>query len=195
MTVMQTSPPGEVTQLLDAWVRGDEEAFHRLVPLVYDEIRQLAGHHLRRERSDHTLQPTALAHEAFLRLVDQRRVRWHGRAHFLSIAAGMIRRILVDHARGRGRGKRGGGAAFLPLSEAVAASTEKLPDLVALEDSLVELTRIDPPAARVVELRFFAGLTDREIAAVAGVSPRTVSRRWRTARAWLYRELAGGSDG
>jgi RNA polymerase sigma factor (TIGR02999 family) len=161
-----------------------------LTPLVYSELRRLARRHLSRERSDHTLQSTALVHEAYLRLVDQRNVQWQNRAHFFGVAAQLIRRILIDHARARQAGKRGAGACLLSLDEALDAPSGGRPlDVVALDDALEQLTKIDPRQSRIVELRFFAGLTVQETAEVLNVSTPTVNREWNAAKAWLFREL------
>jgi RNA polymerase sigma factor (TIGR02999 family) len=182
--------PEQVTQLLVEWQGGDKRALDRLVPLVYDELRAIAGRHLSRESPSHTLQSTALAHEAYLKLIGQRRVRWQNRAHFFGIAAQMMRRILVDHARHRTRDKRGGQAPTLSLDDALAVTEPEADiDLVALDDALTSLERIDPRGARVIELRFFSGLTIEESAEVLGISPGTVKRDWNAARAWLYREM------
>jgi RNA polymerase sigma-70 factor (ECF subfamily) len=188
---MSTSDaPEAVTQLLAEWQGGSQEALHRLMPLVYHELRAIAGRYLSRESSTHTLQSTALVHEAYMKLVGQRAVRWQNRAHFFAIAAQMMRRILVDHARHQHRLKRGGPLPTLLLDESVA-SLEPAPDvdLISLDDALTALTSIDPRGARVVELRFFSGLTVDETAAVMEISPGTVKRDWNTARAWLYREM------
>lgn len=192
----ETPPPGadagEVTGLLLAWGEGDPGALEDLLPRVYDELRSLAGSYLRRERSGHTLQTSDLVHEAYLRLVDQQRVSWQNRAHFFGVAAQAMRRILVDHARAQLYAKRGGGRAALPLDGTLELGTIRPPELVALDDALGALEQADPLQARVVELRYFAGLTGEEIAVVLGQSVRSVSRRWRMARAWLYQELAAG---
>jgi RNA polymerase sigma-70 factor (ECF subfamily) len=184
-----------VTILLQQWSRGNEGAIEQLFPLVYDELRKLAGGYLRRERQDHTLQSTALVHEAFLRMVDQQAVEWQSRAHFFGIAARIIRQILVDHARARRAQKRGGDALTLPLDEALAVPERKNVDLVALDDALTELARLDERQAKVVELRFFAGLSIEETAAALRTSAATVKRDWAVAKAWLLRELdrAGGA--
>jgi RNA polymerase sigma factor (TIGR02999 family) len=181
----------DVTGLLVNWSNGDQQALEHLMPLVYGELRRLAQAYLRRERSDHTLQSTALVHEAFLRLVNQRNVHWKNRAHFFGIAAQIIRRILVDHARAHQAGKRGAGAFKLSLDEAlgVPEKQELDLDLVALDDALERLTALDSQQGRIVELRFFAGLSIEETAEVLGISPATVKREWSTARAWLYRDL------
>lgn len=186
-----TPPPEEVTNLLLRWGGGDREALDALTPMVYDELRKLAGRYLRRERSDHTLQSTALVHEAYLRLIDQRNVRWQNRAQFFGLAAELIRRILVDHARARQAAKRGGSAYKLTLDEALDASAPRDLDLVRLDDVLEGLAKIDLQQSRVVELRFFAGLTIEETAEVLGISPATVKRDWLVAKAWLRRELTG----
>lgn len=183
--------PGLVTALLDDWHNGNEAALSALMPIVYGELRHLAAGYLRRERADHTLQTTALVHEAYLRLVDQRRVRWAGRAHFLAIAAQMMRRILVDHARRIGYAKRGGGQARLALEEALDVAVERTSEVLALDEALSELAAVHLEASRMMELRFFGGLTNAEIAEALDVSPTTVTRRCRTARAWLYRYLSG----
>ncbi len=181
---------GDVTQLLEDWRQGDEDALSELMQLIYDELHQLAASHLRRERSDHTLKTGDLVHETYLRLVDQKRARWQNRAQFFGIAATMMRRILVNHAHRHLTAKRGRGARKLSLDEAVTLSAERAPELVALDDALQSLAAIDPQQARIVELRFFAGLAREDIGEVLGISPATVTRKWRMARAWLYRSLA-----
>jgi RNA polymerase sigma factor (TIGR02999 family) len=187
---MSEPNPEDVTRLLKAWSNGDQQALNDLLPAVYQEVRKLAQSYLRRERSDHTLQPTALVNEAYLRLVDQRDVHWNSRSHFFGIAAQVMRRILVDHARMRNADKRGSGDRPRVLDEAleVAAIDENL-DLVALDDALKTLAELDPRQARVVELRFFGGLSIEETAEVVGLSPATVKREWVGARTWLRREL------
>ena len=187
---MSETSTQQVTKLLVDWSNGDQSALEQLTPLVYSELRRLAGRYLRKERPDHTLQSTALVHEAFIRLIDQRSVRWQNRAHFFGVAAQMIRRILVDHARGRHASKRGSGAPRLSLDEAIALPDRKDLDLVALDDALNSLSKIDPQQARIVELRFFTGLTVEETAEVLGISPATVKRDWVTAKAWLYRDIS-----
>lgn len=182
--------PQQVTQLLVDWGNGDKEALEQLTPLVYGELRRLAGRYLRKERPDHTLQATALVHEAYIRLIDQKNVRWQNRAHFFGVAAQMIRRILVDHARSRHAAKRGAMAPKLSLDEAIALPDKKEFDLVALDDALNSLAKIDPQQARIVELRFFTGLTVEETAEVLDISPATVKRDWVTAKAWLYRDIS-----
>jgi RNA polymerase sigma factor (TIGR02999 family) len=181
----------EVTRLLVNWSKGDQKALEELTPLVYAELRRLAGRFLRRERSDHTLQSTALVHEAFLRLIDQRSVQWQNRAHFFGVAAQLIRRILVDYARSRQTAKRGADAIKLSLDDALAVAEKRDLDLVALDDALNNLARLDEQQSRIVELRFFTGLSIEETAEVLGVSPATVKREWVTAKALLYRELSG----
>jgi RNA polymerase sigma-70 factor, ECF subfamily len=183
--------PGEVTQLLVAWNDGDESALEKLVPLVYGELRRLARRHMRRERPDHTLETTALINEAYLRLVDIRNVHWQDRAHFFALCARLMRRILVDFAHSRRYVKRGGGAQPLSLNESVPVSPLQSADLVAVDDALQALAKIDGRKAQVVELRFFGGLTVEETAEALEVSPETVRRDWRLAKVWLWRELSG----
>jgi RNA polymerase sigma factor (TIGR02999 family) len=184
--------PREVTQLLLAWNDGDESALEKLVPLVYEELRRLARRYMRRERPDHTLQTTALINEAYLQLVDIRNVHWQNRAHFFALCARLMRRILVDFARTRNYAKRGGGARPLSLDESPAVSPARSTDLVAVDEALNALTKIDDRKAQVVELRFFGGLTVEESAEVLKVSPETVRRDWRLAKVWLLRELRAG---
>ncbi len=185
-------PSQSVTRLLTAWSQGDEGALEKLIPLVYGELRRVAARRLRRERSDHTLQTTALVHEAYLHLVEQKRVKWQNRAHFFGVAANLMRRILVDHARARGAAKRGGGAWRVSVDETVAiAPGLRDPELIALDEALEELARFDPRQARIVELRFFGGLSLEETASLLGVSAITVSRDWSMARAWLHERIAG----
>ncbi|MEP6914990.1 MAG: sigma-70 family RNA polymerase sigma factor [Acidobacteriota bacterium] len=182
--------PDAVTRLLAQWQDGSQEALDRLMPLVYRELHAIAGRHLAQESASHMLQSTALVHEAYMKLVGQRSARWQNRAHFFAIAAQMMRRILVDHARHLHRLKRGGPIPTLTLDESIAApGTESDLDLIALDSALTSLAQIDPRGARVVELRFFSGLTVEETAEVMAVSPGTVKRDWNTARAWLFREL------
>jgi RNA polymerase sigma factor (TIGR02999 family) len=184
-----TSTPGQITQLLKQLSDGDREAEARLVPLVYDQLRRLAGRYMRLERPDHTLQPTALVHEAYLKLIQQRRVGWQNRAHFYGVAARLMRRILVDHAREVRASKRGGGRK-VPLDSALVYSEEKPDELLALDEALNRLAEQAPRQARVVELRFFAGCAEEEIAIILGTATRTVKRDWSVARAWLYAELS-----
>ena len=179
----------EVTRLLVRLTDGDRGVLDELLPLIYGELRRLAAGYLRRERVGHTLQPTALVHEAYLRLVDQTQVRWQNRAHFLGVAAQMMRRILVDHARGQRAEKRGGDFQKLSLDENIDVSGERASDLVALDEALQRLAEFDPQKARVVELRFFGGLSVEETAEVLGVSAPTVKRQWRMAKAWLYGQV------
>jgi RNA polymerase sigma-70 factor, ECF subfamily len=188
-----TTPPPQISQLLAAWGDGDQEALGELTPLVYEELRRLAHHYMSRERPGHTFQTTALVHEAYLRLVDQKETHWQNRAHFFGIAAQLMRRILVDHARSHARAKRGGGAHNEPLNEAAVLSPERGADVVALDDALKRLAEIDPRKCRVVELRYFGGLTVEETAEVLKVSPITVKRDWSVAKAWLHREISHGS--
>jgi RNA polymerase sigma factor (TIGR02999 family) len=185
---MNTSPQ-DVTGLLVRWRTGDREALDALTPLVYDELRRLAKSYLRRERPDHTLDGTALVHEAYMRLVDQRNVEWRNRNHFFALAAELIRRILVDHARARIAAKRGGANVKLSLDEALAPADEKDLNILALDDALVALAKADPQQSRIVELRYFAGLTIEETADVMEISPATVKRDWTTAKAFLKREM------
>jgi RNA polymerase sigma factor (TIGR02999 family) len=183
------TPPPNVTALLTDWSRGDASALERLLPLVYDELRRVAVRQLRGERLDHTLQPTALVHEVYLRLIDQRQVEWHDRAHFLGVAAKTMRRILVDHARRRRAQKRGSGVYCVSIDDAnELAATPDVP-LLALDDALARLEVVDPALVKIVELRAFGGLTIEEAAHVLKVSASTAKRDWRTAKAWLNREL------
>jgi RNA polymerase sigma factor (TIGR02999 family) len=187
------SPP-DVTQLLAEATDGDRRALDQLLPLVYNELRRLAEGLMLRERASHTLQPTALVHEVYMKLVDQTRARWENRAHFFAVAAQAIRRILVDHARTHRRLKRGGEQTTLALDEGVVGSYQRTVDLIALDEALDDLARHNPQQSRIVELRFFSGLTIEETAAVLGISTATVERDWRYARARLYRRL-GGDEG
>jgi RNA polymerase sigma factor (TIGR02999 family) len=189
MSPMPSTRNGDVTRLLSDWSNGDRRALDELLPLVYEELRHLANAYLRRERDGHTLQSTALVHEAFLRLVNQHDVEWRGRAHFFGIAAQMIRRILVDHARGQRAAKRGAGAVRLELSEALVVAQQRDLDLIALDDALGRLATMDERQSRIVELRFFAGLSVEDTAAIMGISTATVKREWSSARAWLFREV------
>jgi RNA polymerase sigma factor (TIGR02999 family) len=185
---MSDAQPGDVTRLLQHWSCGDKEALNELVPLVYRELRRLAAAYLRRERRDHTLQPTALVHEAYLRLVDQARVDCHTRAQFFGIAANLMRQILVNHAKRHRAAKRGGGNR-VTLEEAAGVVLQREANLIALDGALERLALLDPRQSRIVELRFFGGLTEDEVAEIVGVSPFTVKRDWRIARAVLYDEL------
>jgi RNA polymerase sigma factor (TIGR02999 family) len=184
----------QVTQLLISLRDGDRSAAQKLMPLVYDEFRALAAHHLAGERKNHTLQPTALVHEAYLRLIDQTRVDWQGRTHFFAIGSQAIRRVLIDHARARARAKRGGGMARVTLDDAVALAPQRDEDLLALDEAMEKLEKLDPRQAKVVEMRFFGGMTVEEVAEALGVSKRTVEGEWTMARAWLLRELTGQTN-
>jgi len=179
-----------VTTLLAEWSRGDTEALQRLTPLIYEELRRLASHYLRREGQGQTLQTTALVHEAYLRMVSQDTVDWQGRSHFFGIAARLIRQILVDHARKRQAGKRDSGGPLLSFDESLELPDGGEVDLIRLDDALNTLARIDELQGRIVELRFFGGLSIEETAQLIGTSPRTVKRQWAIARAWLFRELS-----
>lgn len=184
------SPSGEVTRLLIAWNAGDRDAVERLMPLVYGELREIAERHFRRERPGHTLQPTAVVHEAYFRLVDQTRVTWKNRGHFFAIASQAMRRILIDHARAREADKRGGRDKQVTLDVGVASPEPANDvDLLALDEALVRLKELDEPQARIVELRFFGGLSIEETAEAMETSPSSVKRDFRSARAWLFREL------
>ena len=189
--VLEPLAPGAVTELLRAWGDGDDRALEQLTPLVEAELRRLARGYMRRERRGHTLQTTALVNEAFLRLTDARRVRWQDRAHFLGISARLMRRVLVDHARSRGYRKRGGGAERVTLEEGLVTSPEPTVDVLALDRALEALAAVDDRKSRVIELRFFGGLSVEETAEVLHVSRDTVKRDWRLAKLWLLRELAG----
>ena len=184
--------PGELTALLRAWGGGDIRAREELLPLVYEELRQRAAAYLRRERADHTLQPTALIHETYLRLVGQERVAWQNRAQFLGVAAQMMRRILVDYARARRASKRPAAAMKVTLDERVGRADPVECDVLLLHQALDELSSFDPEQARIVELRYFGGLSENEVSQVLGVSRSTVTREWQTARAWLFRRMKFG---
>lgn len=186
---VQCGSSNQVTELLARWRGGDKAALDALVPLVYDELRRLAHHYLQRERSDHTLQTTALVHEAYARLVGQNLPGWQNRAHFFAVSAQLMRQILVDYARNHRAAKRGGSACRLTLDDAESQAQRTDVDVVALDDALKSLAKIDPQQSRVVELRFFAGLSIEDTSEVLGISPSTVKRDWNTARVWLYREL------
>jgi RNA polymerase sigma factor (TIGR02999 family) len=187
---MSSAPSAEITRLLRAWGGGERAAMEELAPLVYGELRRMAQRYLRRESPGNTLQPTALVHEAYLRLVDVDNMRWEDRAHFFAVSAQMMRRILVDAARARGCGKRGGGAEHLNLNESIDGMPERGDALVALDEALDALAKFDPRKAKVVEMRFFAGLSAEETAAVLKISEPSVLRDWKLARAWLMRELS-----
>lgn len=183
----------ELTALLKAWSAGDLQARDELLPLVYQELRRRAAAYLRRERADHTLQPTALIHETYLRLVDQQRVAWQNRAQFFGVAAQMMRRILVDHARAQQAAKRPPAAMKVTLDERIAQPENIDCDLLLVHEALGELAAFDPRQAQIVELRYFAGLAEHEVAEVLGISRSTVTREWHTAKAWLYRRMTSGS--
>ena len=185
--------PNEVTRLLLDWNNGDRAALDQLVPLVYDELRRLAHHYMRQEREGHTLQTTALVNEAYVRLIDQNSVHWQGRAHFFAIAAQMMRRILVDYARSRRYAKRGGEARQVSFDESAIVSPEKGAELVAVDEALTDLAERDARKSKIVELRFFGGLNIEETAEVMGISPTTVQREWRSAKAWLYQAIRQGT--
>ncbi len=187
---MSTPASHEVTQLLRAWSEGDQAALERLIPLVHAELHLLAKRYMRQERAGHTLQTTALIHEAYLRLIDAQQVRWQNRAHFFAISARLMRQVLVDFARQRGYQKRGGAARRVSLDEALVVSQGRDDDLVALDEALSALAKIDERKSRVVELRFFGGLTEEEAAEALKVSPETVRRDWRLAKSWLRRWLS-----
>jgi RNA polymerase sigma factor (TIGR02999 family) len=192
--VVMKSSAGEISQLLAGWRQGDRAALDSLMPLVYEELRRLARRYMRVERSSHTLQTTALVNEAYLRLIDVQDVQWQSRAHFFTIAAQVMRRILVDHARTRNRVKRGGGEPQLSLTDAAVLGTGVPPDFIALDEALTRLAAIDPRKSQVVELRLFGGLTNDEMAELLKVSPTTVMRDWSMAQAWLRRELSNAHD-
>ena len=192
---MSTPSPSEVTELLLAWGQGDTSALDRLMPIVYDELRRLAHRYMGGERPRHVLQTTALVNEVYLRLIDSSRVRWQNRAHFFAVSAQLMRRVLVDVARSRKGQKRGGGALHVSLDEAIVGATERSGDLVALDDALTALAATDERASRVVELRFFGGLSMEDAAEVLGVSPETVKRDWNWAKAWLLREMSKAERG
>ena len=186
---MTTRSPKEITQLLIDWRNGDKAAVDQLMPLVYDELRRLASNFFRRERVNHTLQPTALVHEAYLHLMGQSEVGWQNRAHFFGAAAQLMRHILIDHARTHNAAKRGGGDIRVSLKEELAATEQREVDLIALDAALDELAALDEQQGRIVEMRFFGGLSIEETAEVLAISPATVKREWSAAKAWLYREM------
>ncbi|HLH38783.1 MAG TPA: sigma-70 family RNA polymerase sigma factor [Bryobacteraceae bacterium] len=185
------SAPTEVTQLLRDWRNGDKAALDRMTPILYEELRRLARHFLSSERPDHTLQPTALVHEAYLRLVDQHAVDWQNRAHFLGVAASMMRRVLINHARANQAAKREGFSKAIGLEDALGVFTNPRVDVLELNSALQQLTELDPQQGRVVELRYFGGLTIEETAEVMGISPATVKREWGTAKLWLLKKIEG----
>jgi RNA polymerase sigma-70 factor, ECF subfamily len=178
-----------VTDLLIKFSDGRREAFDELLPLIYDELKRIAANYLRRERSDHTLQPTALVNEAYMKMVDITQVSWQNKAHFIGVAANQMRRILVDHARQHNAQKRGGEFHILTLNEEIDKADEQSADLIALDDALTELAKMDPIKAKIVELRYFGGLTTDETAEVLDVSPITIKRHWKMTKAWLYGQL------
>jgi RNA polymerase sigma-70 factor, ECF subfamily len=186
-----TRTPANITQLLLAWNGGDKAALDELIPIVYAELRRQASRYLRQERPGHTLQTTALIHEAYLRLIDQKSVRWQNRAQFFGIAAQLMRRILVDHARAKHRVKRGGSVVRVTLTDATSVTRDADLDLVEIDQALSRLAEIDPQQSKIVELRFFSGLNVAETAAVLDISPATVKRDWSVAKAWLHREISG----
>jgi RNA polymerase sigma factor (TIGR02999 family) len=189
---MAGTPQEELTNLLVDWSKGSESALERLLPFVYEELRILARSHLRRERRGHTVQTGTLVHQAFIRLIEGKPVRWEGRAHFFGVAARLMRQVLVDHARARDAVKRGAGEAAEPIASALSVTVQAMDvGVIALDRALVELAELDPRQARVVELRFFGGLTVEETAEVLGISTGTVKREWSMARAWLRRVVAG----
>jgi len=187
---MPTASPNEVTRLLLAWNQGDQAALDQLLPLVNAELRRLAAHYMRRERPGHTLQTSALVNEAYLRLIDQQQVHWQNRTHFFGIAAQLMRRILLDHARRHHRARRGGGLRLVPLDESVVAVGDRAAELIALDDALNALAALDPRKSRLVELRFFGGLSNEEVAEFMGLSLRTVEREWRKAKVWLHHAIS-----
>jgi RNA polymerase sigma-70 factor (ECF subfamily) len=191
---LKTFHSDEVSVLLQDWSDGDENALKKLTPIVYEELRRLARHYMRGERTGHSLQATALVNEAYLRLVDYKRMRWHNRAHFFAVSAQLMRRILVDHARRRNL-KRGADVEQISIDDAAMVGGDRPAELVVLDTALQALARMDARKAQVVELRFFGGLSVEETAEVLKVSPVTVMRDWGTARAWLYHEMRNGSDG
>jgi RNA polymerase sigma factor (TIGR02999 family) len=185
----QVAETRNITQLLTAWSSGDKAALDALIPVVYDELRRQASRYLRRERPGHTLQTTALINEAYLRFVDQKTMKWQNRAQFFGIASQLMRRILVDHARAKHRAKRGGSDIRVSLTEAMALSSNQEIDLVELDEALNRLAEIDEQQSKIVELRFFSGLSVEETAAALNISPATVKRDWSMAKAWLHREI------
>jgi len=191
---MSAPSPNEITERLIAWGAGDRAALDQLLPVIYQELRRMADRYLRLENPGHTLQPTALVHEAWLRLIDQTRVNWQNRSQFFGMAAQMMRRILVDHAKTKHREKRGGDAIKLSLDDVINLSRERSADLLALDDALEELMRIDERKSHVVELRYFGGFSVEETAQILEVSPETVMRDWKMAKAWLYQQIRRGAS-
>lgn len=189
---MSANQPDSITQMLIELTDGNREVVNQILPHIYDELRRLASSYLRKERTNHTLQPTALVHEAYMKLIDQNRVKWQNRAHFFGIAAQVMRRILMDHARKHQANKRGGEIEKLPIEEEILiVSNDKSAELLALDEALEELAKIDPDKARIVELRYFGGLSIEETAEVMEVSVPTINRHWKLAKAWLYSQVAG----
>ena len=186
---MKTPSPTEVSDLLIAWGNGDQEALHKLIPLVYKELHRLAARYMRRESPGHTLQTSALVNEAYLKLVNQKKVQWQNRAHFFGVAAQLMRRILVDHAKTRTRAKRGAGVHNLSLDEAAIVSMDSATEFILIDNALTSLAKIDPHKCRIIEMKIFCGLTTEEIAEVEKVSLSTIEREWRKAKAWLHREI------
>ena len=189
-TIVNPQPETQVTQLLQSWQEGNQQALEALMPLIYNELKRLAGSYLRRERPDHTLQSAALVNEAYLRLVDQTQTKWKNKAHFYGIAAQMMRRILADHARGHNAAKRGTSMPELELDEAMVQAKSQSVDVLDLEEALQKLEKLDAQQGRIVELRFYAGLSIEDTANVLGISPATVKRDWAAARAWLFLQVA-----
>ena len=189
---MTTPGPEEVSQLLRDWSNGDQAALDKVMPVVYQELHRMAHHYMRKERAGHTLQTTALVNEAYLRLADYKRMRWQSRAHFFAVAAQVMRRILVEQARSKKFEKRGGGAQKISLDETAIVSAERSAEVIAVDEALTDLESWDPRKGRIVELRFFGGLSIEETAEVLKVSPTTVQREWRSAKAWLYRAISEG---
>jgi RNA polymerase sigma factor (TIGR02999 family) len=179
----------DLTQLLQAWQNGDQEAVHKLIPLVYRELHRIAGRYMRHQKADHTFQTTALVHEAYCKLIDQKRMQWQNRAHFFAIASKLMRRILVDRARKQAASKRGSAIATITLNESILASPARAEEFIALDEALSALAQIDPRKSRLVEMKFFGGLSTEEMAEVEQVSITTIEREWRKARAWLYHEI------
>jgi RNA polymerase sigma factor (TIGR02999 family) len=191
---MPTMSPHEVTQLLADWGKGDKSALEKLFPLVYDELRRIADRQMSQERAGHTLEATALVNEAYLKLAGQQGFEWHNRAHFFAVCAQVMRHVLIDHARAHARDKRGGGAIKVSLSEAAVMAEEQAEHFIALDAALNALEHIDPQKEKIVELRYFGGLSIEETAEVLDISPRTVRREWQRAKAWLYRMIAEGTS-
>jgi RNA polymerase sigma factor (TIGR02999 family) len=192
---LSEGPPNDVTRILKEWGEGNTDAHDRLMPFVYGELRRLARVYLKNERSDHTLQPTALVHEAFLKLIDQRGINWQNRAHFYGIAARLMRRILVDHARAHSAEKRGGGMPNVEFEEAgIFPQQQRRVDLISLDEALERLAKLDIRKSKVVEMRFFGGLNEDEIAECLSVSRKTVMRDWQMAKLWLYSELSNSNQ-